>query len=77
MGLEGRKTLQDLMVDAKIPRELRDNVAVLAIDGEILWVPGRGGRRSNLAPVTPNTKRFLVIRFERPQSIEHKVVKRS
>jgi len=38
----GARKVQDLMVDAKIPRSERDRVPlVVAADGQILWMPGR------------------------------------
>lgn len=44
----GTRKLQDLLVDAKVPREARDRLPILEGDGEILWVPGvargRGAR---------------------------------
>jgi tRNA(Ile)-lysidine synthase len=69
LGMGGRKSLQDLMVDAKIPRELRDSIPVLAFDRghEVLWVPGPGGRRSRHAPVTKGTKQVLQLCFVRKQ----------
>ncbi|MFL5735060.1 MAG: tRNA lysidine(34) synthetase TilS, partial [Chloroflexia bacterium] len=68
MGMRGRKSLQDLMVDAKIAAWVRDHIPVIAFAegaGEILWVPGKGGRRSSRAPVGPETRRTLVITFSR------------
>lgn len=35
----GRKKLQDLLVDEKVPKELRDKVEFAAIGSEILWIP--------------------------------------
>ena len=65
LGMEGRRRLQDVMVDAKIPRECRGGLAVLAPEGgsEVLWVPGPGGRRSAHAPLTRDTRRVLEMRF--------------
>jgi tRNA(Ile)-lysidine synthase len=67
LGLDGHKSLQDLMVDAKIPRGLRDTLPIVALDGgnEVLWVPGRGGRRSSHALVTDSTTRALQLAFYR------------
>jgi tRNA(Ile)-lysidine synthase len=67
LGMQGSKSLQDLMVDAKIPRELRDRIPVVALQGthEVLWVPGRDGRRSHHAPVTEATVRVLQLEFYR------------
>lgn len=47
-GLKGSKKLQDLFVDAKVPREKRAKVPVITDQNGILWVPGfridaRGG----------------------------------
>ena len=66
-GMDGHKSLQDLMVDAKIPRGLRDTVPIIAIGGgnDVLWVPGRGGRRSSHALVTDSTLRVLQLVFYR------------
>jgi tRNA(Ile)-lysidine synthetase-like protein len=65
MGMMGRKSLQDCMVDAKIPREQRDLIPVLAQGegGQILWIPGAGGRRSARAPVTEATRKALLVRW--------------
>ncbi len=55
LGMKGSKKLQDVLVDAKIPRELRPWILVV-VDGEdeVLWVPGVV--RSSLAPVTEQTE---------------------
>lgn len=40
-GLNGSKKLKDIFIDAKIPKNLRDNWPIIADDkGEILWVVG-------------------------------------
>lgn len=65
-GMRGHKSLQDLFVDAKIPREARDHVALITLAApqhEVLWVPGPGGRRSGLAPVTESTLHVLSLKF--------------
>jgi tRNA(Ile)-lysidine synthase len=71
LGMAGRRRLQDLMVDAKIPRECRAGLAVLAPEGsaEVLWVPGPGGRRSAHAPVTRDTRRVLAMRFTQQDQV--------
>lgn len=40
LGLQGHKKLQDLFVDAKVPREARGKVPVVSDQRGILWVPG-------------------------------------
>ncbi len=60
----GRKKLQDVFVDAKIPREERDNIWLVAIGGEVLWIPGGKmlAKYSGKYPITKNTKRILVLK---------------
>jgi tRNA(Ile)-lysidine synthase len=41
LGMNGkRKKVSDLLIDMKIPRNLKDNVLVLESDGKIVWVIG-------------------------------------
>jgi tRNA(Ile)-lysidine synthase len=40
LGLKGSKKLQDLFVDAKVPRSRRDSLPVVTDQTGILWVPG-------------------------------------
>jgi tRNA(Ile)-lysidine synthase len=41
LGLSGRKKLQDVFVDRKVPRDERDRVPiVLDASGRIVWVAG-------------------------------------
>jgi tRNA(Ile)-lysidine synthase len=40
LGLGGEKKLQDVFVDAKLPREDRDGVPVIADERGIVWVAG-------------------------------------
>ncbi|MGC8666495.1 MAG: tRNA lysidine(34) synthetase TilS [Chthonomonadales bacterium] len=40
LGLGGSKKVQDLMVDAKIPRKDRDKIPIIVDDRGILWVVG-------------------------------------
>ena len=35
----GRKKLQDLFVDNKVPKHQRDRISLVAIGGEVLWIP--------------------------------------
>ena len=40
LGLDGSKTLQDLFVDAKVPAAKRDQLPLLVVDEDVVWVPG-------------------------------------
>lgn len=39
LGLDGSKSLQDLFVDRKVPRRLRDRHPLVCAGDEILWIP--------------------------------------
>ena len=63
MGMSGSKKLQDVFVDAKIPRSARSAYPVLAdASGVVLWVPGLV--RGACAPVGPRTREVWVFRRE-------------
>lgn len=64
IGMKSAVKLQDLLTNAKIPRERRRNLVVAeASDGEIFWVEGlRIGERFKL---TPQTSRTLVWRWSK------------
>src|SRR5262245_21082392 len=53
----GTRKLQDVLVDAKVPREARRELAVLATAVEVLWVAGLA--RGRTAPVRPGTTRVV------------------
>jgi tRNA(Ile)-lysidine synthase len=40
VGMIGRKKLQDLFVDAKVPHDRRRRIPLLVVGDEVLWVPG-------------------------------------
>jgi tRNA(Ile)-lysidine synthase len=70
IGLKSAVKLQDLFTNAKIPREQRRGLIVAAAAaGEIFWVEGL--RISENFKLTPETKRRLVWRWRRPQSVCH------
>ena len=55
-GMKGTKKVQDILVDAKVPRETRDRVLLIECGGEIVWLPGyRIARGWEIAdPTRPN-----------------------
>lgn len=62
-GMSGRRKISDLLIDAKMPRPLRDEVPLLiGSDNRVLWVVGL--RRSGIAPVTSSTCRMLEMVYE-------------
>jgi tRNA(Ile)-lysidine synthase len=64
VGLGGEKKLQDLLVDAKVPRDQRDAVPLVCASWGIAWVVGH--RLDERAKVDQNTRRVVRLRFQRP-----------
>ena len=60
-GMQGRKKLKDLLIDAKIPRQERGRVPVLMSRAEIIWVVGY--RTSEPFKVRAETKRRLYLNY--------------
>jgi tRNA(Ile)-lysidine synthase len=58
-GMGGTKKLQDLFVDAKVPRHRRDAVPVLAVERDVLWVVGMRTDRRFLPG--PDADQVLII----------------
>ncbi|WP_256762283.1 tRNA lysidine(34) synthetase TilS [Cohnella sp. WQ 127256] len=66
-GLNGTKKVQDMFVDAKVPRSRRDKLPLLVNgDGRVLWIPGM--RRSSDALVTKETRNTWRITFVRVEN---------
>jgi len=63
LGLSGRKKVQDLFVDRKVPRQARRSVPIVtAADGRIVWVAGVA--LGEAFRVTSATKSVVVLSFE-------------
>jgi tRNA(Ile)-lysidine synthase len=59
LGLDGEKKLQDVFVDAKVPRRERDSVPIVCDEAGIVWVAGyRIAERVKLAGLTRRVLRF-------------------
>lgn len=63
LGLGGTKKLQDVFVDAKVPRSDRAGWPVVTQAGTIVWVPGLV--RSDRAPTRASTARRLIVEAAR------------
>ena len=64
LGLGGTKKVQDVLVDAKIPRRVRDRIPIIEDDLGILWIVGC--TLDERARVTPHTRRVLVLEVQGP-----------
>ena len=61
LGLGGRKKLQDLFVDGKVERAVRDTVPVVVdAGGQIVWVAGHA--LADDFRVTDHTKAVVILR---------------
>jgi tRNA(Ile)-lysidine synthase len=63
LGLSQPKRLQDILVDARVPRHIRDTLPVVSDSEEIVWVPGVTVAETKR--VTPATRRQLHLEMER------------
>jgi tRNA(Ile)-lysidine synthase len=63
LGLGGAQKLQDLLVNAKVPRSARGGLPLLAAGEEVLWVPGVS--RSERAIVGAATQEVIWAEFRR------------
>ena len=62
-GLEADKKVKEILIDRKVPQEERwGRPVVCDVGGRIVWIPGV--LRSSDAPVTPQTRRTIVLRTE-------------
>jgi tRNA(Ile)-lysidine synthase len=58
----GTRKLQDVLTDARVPREGRSRVPLLVADGTVLWAAGVV--RGSAAPLAPGTRSVVVGTFE-------------
>jgi tRNA(Ile)-lysidine synthase len=65
-GISGRKKIKDYFIDAKIPRENRSCVPLLADGNNIMWIIGH--RISEQYKVTEHTNTILEVKFEEAQN---------
>jgi tRNA(Ile)-lysidine synthase len=63
LGLRGEKKLQDLLVDAKVPRDQRDGVPLVCAAWGIAWVVGH--RLDERAKVRESSREVLRLRVSR------------
>ncbi|WP_169713793.1 tRNA lysidine(34) synthetase TilS [Paludifilum halophilum] len=61
-GLGGTKKVKDILIDAKVPRRLREELPLVLSGEEIVWIPGVV--RSEAALVTKDTRRFLYLEWK-------------
>lgn len=61
LGMQGKKKVKEILIEAKVPRSERDRVPILEASREILWVVGY--RIDDRFKVTSTTQRLLSVRI--------------
>lgn len=67
-----KKTLRRVMIDDKIPKDLRENIWLLADGAHVLWL--FGGRISEHYKVTNDTQKILVVKIKGEKTCQTKSV---
>ncbi len=67
LGMKGKKKVSDLMIDEKIPLNLKQRACVLESAGDIIWVIGL--RTAEIAKVTSQTTRRFNIIIDNDKSV--------
>lgn len=63
LGMQQTKSLQEFMIDAKIPRHWRDNIPLVCNNSNLIWVVG--WRIDDRFKVTDSTEKVLRLEFKR------------
>lgn len=65
-GMDGRKKIQDIMVDEKVPKEKREEIFMIAVGNEILYIPGGEMRAiySENYKINDETKRVITLEIK-------------
>jgi len=61
LGMSGHKKVKDLLIDSKVPLSIRATLPLLAMEQEVLWIPGYA--RSGIARVSEKTHSILRIKL--------------
>ncbi len=61
-GKKSEKKLKDVMIDLKIPKDMRDTIPLLTYRDKILWIVGY--KRSGHYPININSKNIICFRAE-------------
>lgn len=68
-GLEGTTKISDLMINRKIPKQVRDRWPLVVLNGEIIWVPGI--HRSDCWMLQDDESEVLLMQLLPPDKVDH------
>ncbi len=60
-GHFSEKKIKDILIEKKIPINLRNHIPLIEYNGKIIWICGI--KRSNFAPINKDTKNILFIEY--------------
>nr|WP_224749661.1 tRNA lysidine(34) synthetase TilS [Polycladospora coralii] len=58
-GMDGKKSVKSLFMEAKIPKHMRDTYPVISSGNQAVWIPGV--RRSSIASIHSGTQHYLYL----------------
>lgn len=67
IGSNGTKKLKEYFIDIKIPKDQRDEIPLLCVENEVIWIVGY--KISDKFKVTENTSNILKIEYNRRVSL--------
>jgi tRNA(Ile)-lysidine synthase len=62
IGLNGTKLISDILIDAKVPRHVKERTHVLLSGGEVVWLAGH--RVAEGFQARPGMRQVVVIRWD-------------
>jgi tRNA(Ile)-lysidine synthase len=68
VGMTGRKKVQDVLVDAHVPRDQRDRLPILVAGEDVVWVVGL--RRDRRFVAGPGSREVLCLELGQPEGAE-------
>ena len=61
LGMSGTKTIKEIFIDEKVPREERDEVMLVCLGSKVIWIIG--SRLNEDFKVTKDTKQVLMLEY--------------
>ncbi|MEI8217226.1 MAG: tRNA lysidine(34) synthetase TilS [Eubacteriales bacterium] len=62
LGMNGTKTIKDLFIDTKIPKDDRDSIMLVCLGSEVIWIIG--SQINENFKITDKTKRAMMLEYK-------------